>query len=619
MKHADWIWINKENNADEYAEFFSAFTYGGKGKVTLFLSCDGAYAALLNGKLVGFSGQADFPDYKFYDELDLTGSAKDENELKIVVWHFGTDSQTYISDAPGVIFEVENDGKTLAFSGENTLSRKMEEYRNGYKKIITVQLGFSFLFDATKTSGGYKKSELVNKTKDLHKRNIKPLVLKERKEIKIKESENSVIIDLGEEVAGFLDLDFTSPKKQKITVSYGEHLDDGCVRRLVGGRDFSAEYIAKKGRNEYLNPLRRIAGRYLEVFSESPLDIRYIGIRPVFYPTEKKNRGFQNPLLKNIYDVSVNTLRLCMHEHYEDCPWREQALYTMDSRNQMLCGYYAFVGGNAEFARHNLVLISKSLRSDGLLSICAPSGLDVPIPFFSLVYPVQVFEYIDHTGDGSILDEAGDVIRTIFKTFTEKIDKNGLIPTFPYPYWNFYEWAEYSDSATDLKRKPEDEYVLSYDLILNCMFVYACGYYEKLFGKKIPESEKVKRAIEKTLKTEDGFKLSTLVEENSALGLALAILIGSGDERTAEKMINDENVIKVTLSMKTFVYDALLTFGERYKDYIVKDIEKTYKKMLDKGATTFWETEKGSDDFDKAGSLCHGWSAIPVYYLSNLL
>ena len=45
---------------------------------------------------------------------------------------------------------------------------------------------------------------------------------------------------------------------------------------------------------------------------------------------------------------------------------------------------------------------------------------------------------------------------------------------------------------------------------------------------------------EKTLKTEDGFKLSTLVEENSALGLALAILIGLGDERTAEKMINDD-------------------------------------------------------------------------------
>jgi alpha-L-rhamnosidase len=31
-------------------------------------------------------------------------------------------------------------------------------------------------------------------------------------------------------------------------------------------------------------------------------------------------------------------------------------------------------------------------------------------------------------------------------------------------------------------------------------------------------------------------------------------------------------------------------------------------------ATSFWETIKGADDFDKAGSLCHGWSAIPLYF-----
>ena len=41
--------------------------------------------------------------------------------------------------------------------------------------------------------------------------------------------------------------------------------------------------------------------------------------------------------------------------------------------------------------------------------------------------------------------------------------------------------------------------------------------------------------------------------------------------------------------------------------------------MLDAGATTFWETEKGATDFDGAGSLCHGWSALPIYYLNVLM
>ena len=35
--------------------------------------------------------------------------------------------------------------------------------------------------------------------------------------------------------------------------------------------------------------------------------------------------------------------------------------------------------------------------------------------------------------------------------------------------------------------------------------------------------------------------------------------------------------------------------------------------MLSSGAQTLWETSVGADDFDNAGSLCHAWSAVPVY------
>ena len=58
--------------------------------------------------------------------------------------------------------------------------------------------------------------------------------------------------------------------------------------------------------------------------------------------------------------------------------------------------------------------------------------------------------------------------------------------------------------------------------------------------------------------------------------------------------------------MRAFLYDSLLKFGDKYKTYIIDDIKEKYKKMLDMGATTFWETEKGAADFDGAGSLCHG-------------
>ena len=67
--------------------------------------------------------------------------------------------------------------------------------------------------------------------------------------------------------------------------------------------------------------------------------------------------------------------------------------------------------------------------------------------------------------------------------------------------------------------------------------------------------------------------------------------------------------------MSTFFYDALLSIDKNNKEWIIEDIKKKYSYMLKKRATTFWETEKGWKDFDNAGSLCHGWSAIPVYYI----
>ena len=73
------------------------------------------------------------------------------------------------------------------------------------------------------------------------------------------------------------------------------------------------------------------------------------------------------------------------------------------------------------------------------------------------------------------------------------------------------------------------------------------------------------------------------------------------------------DAVKVTLSSQIFRYEALLR-SEIYGSSIKKDILNRWLPMIDAGATSFWETEKGESDFDGAGSLCHGWSAVPVYF-----
>ena len=72
--------------------------------------------------------------------------------------------------------------------------------------------------------------------------------------------------------------------------------------------------------------------------------------------------------------------------------------------------------------------------------------------------------------------------------------------------------------------------------------------------------------------------------------------------------------VKTTLSHYIYKIDALMQEPDIYYPVIHQQILDQWGQMLFSGATTFWETMDGGDGFSKAGSLCHGWSAIPVYF-----
>ena len=631
MMKEKWIWPKNDTEAvDSYAEFIGTFTAKQEGRVEINIACDSVYNVEINGELAAFGACADYPHRKEYDIIDITKYCKEENDIKITVWYIGVGSSTYKIGERGLAFKIRQGDNVLLRSSEEMLSRKNIHYKNGYAKEITSQMGISYLYDNTvennlpyeksvlsgfleghsvSGNGGAWKGEVI-----AHARIRKTCELKGRVPVTITKIENGYRVAWEKEAVGFLELDFVSPKAQKLTVSFGEHLEmGGKVARLIGGRDFSVEFIAKKGENKFRNAFRRLAGRYLDIECETELEINYIGLNEVVYPQVKKERKFNDPLLQKIYDTCVHTLVCCMHEHYEDCPWREQALYTMDSRNQMLCGYYAFEG--TSFQASNLMLIGDGIRDDDILEICYPSEKNYGIPFFSLIFPIQLYEYSIYGDSRMVVEALIPVVRRILNGFKERIDETGLIPSMK-GHWNFYEWTDGSASLNECGGFVQPTH---YDLILNCAFVYACEYFEKLTGEKI-DNAALKKAIHDNFYVEEKglYKLCLTGDAKySRLGNSFASLIGLGDkEGFIERLINDDSLVDVSLSMRAFYYDALLRVDEKYKDYIIEDIKVRYKKMLDAGATTFWETELGWEDFGQAGSLCHGWSALPVYYLS---
>ncbi len=620
-KNAEWIWNADKWERGEYAFFCDSFKYSG-GKVTLSVAAETDYIAYINGTLAGFGAFAGYPFEKYCDELDITELCRDgENILTLTVRYEGRDTSTHIDDGAGVIYSVECDGIELAYSSENTQSALETRYLQHEPRMISGQLGDTVdMIDADEPTE-LSNSVVIEKCKSIKPRPVKRVELYEKVQGVLIDAER-LIYDIGRETAGYLFLRVRTNGKQKIKVAYSEHMATGNVVYILGNRNFSLDFYTKGGESYFECLLLRTAGRYYQVIPEGECEVLEIGLIPTLYPlTEKEPADLcLDEIERRIYDTSVRTLRLCMNLHYEDCPWREQALYVLDSRNQMLCGYYAFA--DSAYQRANLAFIAKGVREDGFLELTYPARNTPAIPFFSIMYPVAVYEYIQHTGDKSILSETMPVMLRFMQSTKEKIAANGLIPYFNDPYWNFYEWSEGSSGALRVEGGNNES---KFHLIFNCAYIYSCERFVKLCemagGDFDFDADSMRAAINETFFDEARgvFRLSTVTPElTSQLGNAFACLAGLGDARTVESLKGEE-YIPATLSMLGFVYDALLAKDANNAEYVLADIRKKYGYMLDWGATSFWETMNGAYDFGNAGSMCHGWSAMPVYYYHKLL
>ena len=617
-----WIWAAAEQKDDSYCEFVQNFDYNGNS-AELLISVDSNYVVFLNGEFIESDQYPDFPHYKVYDRINITEHCKNgNNELRILVWYYGVSNMSYYPGNAACRFELYVDGKIECFSSDKTLSRISSAYKNGMCRNITVQLGFSYCYIANAakdTQSGFAPSRIVDQNLPMFERPVEKLkVLPQVTAKHLGKGCEGELFDLGCEQVGYLTFEIESPVAQSLSVSYGEHIVDGGVRRVIHGRNFSFDFEIESGKTVYTNYFRRLGCRYLEIICDTPVNVKSIGILPSNYPVTKVEREFSNPLRKKIYDVSARTLELCMHDHYEDCPWREQGLYAMDSRNQMLCGYYAF--NEFKFPRANLLLMSYDNRDDGILSICTPSKNNTTIPSFSLHWFIEIYEYTKYSGDITLIQEIMPKMQSVMNAFLCRMN-NGLVPNFESEgSWNFYEWSY------DLDGKKAKNDAKIYEAALNCLLSIALVKLQKMCDMlNIPaEYEKVSYEINKRIfevfydsdiglfiNGTDGKKYSELVN-------SLAILCGAAGSQAksiAEKLTSINDMTPATLSMICFKFDALLHVdADGYRDYILNEIDKKYKLMLDAGATSFWETEKGERDFNNAGSLCHGWSAIPAYY-----
>lgn len=627
LSAAKWIWLAKEEE-DQYIEIKGEFFAPGS-KAILDLSCDGNYEFYLNGTLISFSQSPSHPLHPIVDSLVMEVK-EGHNEFHIIAYHPGSEGfSSFYPTIASIIFAISSPRKTLYASGEESEVALSKRYISGQKKKVSPQLGYRPFIDLNQEDAPleYRKAKVIDRQEAVLELRYNEKCFLDEKNARypspLKLGTGHYRFDFMQEQAGYLRFSLLSPHPQRIRIAYAEHLVDERLVYQVGGRDFSLEILLKAGRNDFFEGFLRVAGRYVEIIADEDfLEPPVLSIVPFLYPFKKKKYVFKDAYSLNAHALAERTLECCYHEHYEDCPMREQCLYTLDSLNQIDAGLLLFE--NKEQIRSSLRLFALCQREDGLLPICAPTNLKLTIPSFSLYYIFAVKSYFMATNDLSFLRKSFPVLTGIITAFKKRLT-DYLLPTFEgKDYWNFYEWEEGLDGQLG-EDQPQ-----TYDIVLNSLFIMALEDYADL-GKYLGVSVKYRELVKQMrLKAHEFF-----YDENnnlyltdvrsisySVLGNSLAILSGIAPSalrfKITRKLIKpfQNNLAPISLSMRRFLYDALLSVDDfHYPDFILQDIEDIVNNILQNNGSTFYETEEGYTAFDGAGSLCHGWGTVVVAYL----
>ncbi len=668
-RNAKWIWPENCETVNAYAWFEDAFDATGEQPIEVRISVSGEYVLFLNDEVAGFGQYSDWPESKTFN-LHQLACKEGENRFRLWVWHQNLDCSMDVAAPARVWFQVSQGRNILMASDEDTPCRQDVRYRQGSMWMITGQLGYGFEFDGRQALPPMGKAVVVDAPAELNPRPIRKLALGKMQRASlcgqgVYSEENPqidrlstrmrraalskrldgemmeedgwmqadsgdgiyLIYDLGRESVGYFTLDIDLSQDAEILVGFGEHLKDQRVRMEIESRNFVARITLPAGRTQFTHWFRRWGCRYLQLHIPAKrARVRSAGILPVDYPVDE-SAAFRcgDGLHNRIFDVSRHTLKMCMHSHYEDCPWREQALYAMDSRIQMLCGYSAF--GETDMPRESLRLLARSIREDGMLELCAPAKIAITIPCFSLAFIIALWEYVLYTGDVSLAEELLPTSLRILEAVQARDDGRGRINCFKEKkYWNFFEWQPGLDGGEIVA---QDEHPVRAEGLLTAYYALALEAAEKLCAVLEKDGAVLKERRSRTVAAlndfwdaEKGLYAAFLQDGEksvySALMQSLALLCGAADEDRAknlrERLAKGEGMIPVTLNDAMSRYQALMQDEETYADFVFDEIAEIWGRMLCEGATSFWETELGDRDFNNAGSLCHGWSAVPVYF-----
>ena len=439
----------------------------------------------------------------------------------------------------------------------------------------------------------------------------------------------TAVLDFGREYLGHVRIEFETGQGATLDVGYDERLSAHHTLDYYRANPFvnSADrYVCGPGRQVF-NAYHERGGRYLQLtFRGHPGEVRIHHAeicQTTTWQTATGDFHCGDELLNWVWRTGVTTVQACMGDGWYDCPWRERGMYVGDVL--VMAPATRKFSDDARMEPWAIRLWARAQQPGGQIPDVVPSAHETPLSDYTLLWIVLLRNHWAATGDTALARETWPAVGRIFGSSAWKEAEGGL-----------WEAGEQCFVFVDWGVAKEER--LGVNGALNAFRVRALQCAAELVGALgladerkayLAQAEAVEEALRRVLWDEKRGRFAAcrldgrLSDAPAPHVNALALAYGLGDERQqAGVLAYLKDVLPrnprcpdgyLELYFLCFLLEGLYRAGEAALAESV--VREHYRLLREHGFWTFPETLKAG--LLGEPSLCHGWSAAPVIFLSE--
>jgi len=434
-------------------------------------------------------------------------------------------------------------------------------------------------------------------------------------------SDVRLLLDFGHELIGSHAFEVAAPEGTILDFHNFEFIQPDGRYNLAEGMNNSLRYICREGSQAFRSLVRRgFQYSYLILRNlTGPAKLR--GVHVVFstYPQNRRGRfACSDAQLDRIWAAGALTLRCCAEDTYTDCPTYEQTHWVGDARNEALIDWA--VNGDPRLWFHCLEQTGHSLDRSPVTESHVPSAWQNVLTAWSLLWMRSCREFVLFTGDRQRGRALLGFVRRNIEGLAKHINADGLLDIRA---WNMFDWAPMDTPPRGVVTHQNCQMVhalrdaaeladwLGEGALAASWRAMADGLSDAINARLWNEE---RRAYTDCLR--DGAHSPVFSQQTQTAAYIAGVARGPRARRCWDIVQNPpEGFVKAgSPFFEFFLLEGYLREG-RHQDFL-DTIRRDWGRMMDLGATTFWETWSSTSD-RLTRSHCHAWSAAPTYFLST--